>query len=394
MKGKKLLIRRRLRKLLRSNKALNVIEKRKNKDKLFSAFVGGGFAIILLMFIWILVYVFSNGYRALYYYEILIPHEGDVYEYFDDIGVTVRYNDIYNLLSLDYTRLRENGEVTNGKVWVRASTKFNMFMKSGSYYDEYGGNGTILQHKEVIRRVLNKNLFSRGDSNIAEKAGILGSIIGSLRVLGIAILCSAPIGIILGMYLEESSKKTGILYSFLNTGINNLLAVPSIIYGMVGALIFIKFLHIPRASALVGGLTLSLMMIPIIVMTTRQRCAEVNRDIVHAALALGATKEQVIIYTISRMAAPGIISGVILSIARVIGETAPLLMLGMVAFIVDIPENFVEQTTVLPVQIYMWVNSIDSGFEDLTSFALGVLLIILLGIILISRMITKWVNKG
>ena len=190
------------------------------------------------------------------------------------------------------------------------------------------------------------------------------------------------------IYLEEFAPKNKITY-LIEININNLAAVPSIVYGLLGLTIYLQFFDLPRSSSLVGGLTLSLMALPVIVISTRTAIAAIPSSIRDGAMALGATDLQIVMHHIVPLALPGIMTGAILSIARVIGETAPLLMIGMVAFLVDIPTGFMDASTAMPVQIYLWSDNPELGFVEKTSAAIMVLLTILISINSVAVFIRK-----
>lgn len=228
-----------------------------------------------------------------------------------------------------------------------------------------------------IRHVLNKDFFTRGDSRAPEAAGFLGSIVGSLFVLLVCMGVALPIAIMAAITLEEFARKTRFA-SFIEILINNLAAVPSIIYGLLGVTMFLKIMALPRSSALVGGLTLALLILPVMIIAARAAIRAVPPSMRQAAAALGATPLQVVRHHVLPYALPGIMTGTILSVCRALGETAPLLMIGMVAFIVDIPRHPLDPATAMPVEIYLWASSPEAGFVAKTSTGILVLLVLLL----------------
>lgn len=226
------------------------------------------------------------------------------------------------------------------------------------------------------RTSFNTSFFTDVDSQSPELAGIKGAILGSLYVMFITLCVAIPIGILSAIYLEEFAPDT-YLTRFIEINLNNLAAVPSIVFGLLGLAIFIALFKIPRSSALVGGLTLSLMLLPIMIVSTRTSLRAVPSSLRDAARGLGASSVQVVFHHVLPLAVPGIITGALLSIARILGESASLLMVGMMAFITMPPNTFLSPTTVLPIQIYQWVERPEPGFEELSSAAILCLLLFL-----------------
>jgi phosphate transport system permease protein len=193
----------------------------------------------------------------------------------------------------------------------------------------------------------------------------------------VTLIISFPIGVLAAIYLEEIAPKNRIT-DIIEVNINNLAAVPSIVYGLLGLAVFLNYLSMPRSAPLVGGIVLALMTLPVIIIATRAALASIPPSIREAAYGVGASQMQVIIHHVVPLALPGILTGTIIGIARAAGETAPLLMIGMMAFIVDVPSKITDKATVLPAQIYMWANNPERSFEYLTSAAILILLLILI----------------
>ena len=254
-----------------------------------------------------------------------------------------------------------------------------------------------LEHLYSLGRVKNKissNLFLNGDSREPEVAGFFGATIGSLITIFVTLLLSFPIGVCTAIYLENFAVKNR-LTDFIEVNINNLAAVPSIIFGLLGLAVFINFFGMPRSVPLVGGLVLSLMTLPTIIITTRSALQSVPPSIREAALAMGASEMQVVFQHLLPAALPGIFTGTIIGLARAFGESAPLLLIGMVALIVDIPGSINDPATALPVQIYIWADSPERAFVAKTSAAtlilIGLLILInLVAVILRKRYEVKW----
>ena len=223
----------------------------------------------------------------------------------------------------------------------------------------------------------NTRFFTTGDSREAELAGILGALVGSFFTMIVTLVLSFPIAVGAAIYLEEFAPKNQ-LTRLIEVNINNLAAVPSIVFGLLGLAIFINFFGLPRSAPLVGGMVLALMTVPTIIIATRAALKAVPPSIREAALGVGASKMQAVFHHVLPLAMPGILTGTILGLAQALGETAPLLMIGMVAFVVDIPGGITDASTVLPVQIYLWADAAERAFVEKTSAAIMVLLAFLI----------------
>lgn len=230
-----------------------------------------------------------------------------------------------------------------------------------------------LVEKGVIDTGFNDVLFSRGDSREPGNAGILGAIVGSLLTMLVTLAISFPVGIAAAIYLEEFAPQNK-LTDFIEVNINNLAAVPSIIFGLLGLAVFIGLFGMPRSVPVVGGLVLALMTLPTIIISSRAAIKSVPPSIREAAEGIGASKMQVVLHHVVPLAMPGMLTGSIIGMAQALGETAPLLLIGMVAFIVEVPDGFFSSATVLPVQIYLWASSSEQGFVELASAGIMVLL--------------------
>jgi phosphate transport system permease protein len=225
---------------------------------------------------------------------------------------------------------------------------------------------------------LNWQFLSGSDSTNADVAGVWGATKGSLLTMLVTLLLSFPMGVLAAVYLEEFAPKNRRWVEWVEVSINNLAAVPSIIFGLLGLAVFINTLGFPRSSPLVGGLTLALMTMPVIVISGRNAIKAVPPSIRDAALAVGASKVQTVFHHVVPLALPGILTGTIIGMARALGETAPLLMIGMRAFIVTPPGGVTDPSSVLPMQIFLWSDEIDKAFIRNTSAAIIVLLVFLL----------------
>jgi len=235
----------------------------------------------------------------------------------------------------------------------------------------------FMVEKEMIEKKFNVSFFSNGDSRNSEEAGILGAMVGSFLALMVTIIAAFPLGVMSAIYLEEFAPKNKFT-NLIEVNINNLAAVPSIVFGLLGLAIFLNFFGLPRSSPLAGGLVLALMTLPTIIISSRVAIKSVPPSIREAAMGVGASKMQSVFHHVMPLAIPGILTGTIIGMARALGETAPLLMMGMVAFIVDVPQSITDPSTVLPAQIFLWSDQPERGFEEKTASAT----IILLGFLL------------
>ena len=225
-----------------------------------------------------------------------------------------------------------------------------------------------------VSQDFNTGLFTNGASSKPESAGLLVAIIGSIYMMLIVIFIAVPLGVASAIYLEEFAPKNR-WTDLIEVNVNNLAAVPSIVFGLLGLAIFINGFGLPRSASLVGGLVLSLMTLPTIIIATRAALGSIPPSIKEAALGVGASKMQTIFHHVLPLAIPGILTGTIIGLVRALGETAPLLMIGMVAYIIDPPKSVLEPATALPIQIYMWATSAERGFAARTGAATIVLLL-------------------
>lgn len=251
-----------------------------------------------------------------------------------------------------------------------------------------------LVDQERIEKKFNVTFFTAGDSREPELAGIWGAVKGSFFTLLVTLALSFPIGIAAAVYLEEFAPKN-LATDFIEVNINNLAAVPSIVFGLLGLAVFLNFFGMPRSTSLVGGLVLMLMTLPTIIIASRAALKAVPPSIREAALGVGSSKMQMVSNHVLPLALPGMLTGTIIGMAQALGETAPLLMIGMVAFIVDIPGGFTDPAAVMPVQIYLWADSPERAFLERTSAAIMVLLAFLIvmnavAVIMRKRFEKRW----
>jgi phosphate transport system permease protein len=234
-----------------------------------------------------------------------------------------------------------------------------------------------LQAKHALRRAINRDFLLESDATDPSAVGIWGALKGTFLTIMVTMVLAFPVGVLAAVYLEEFATRNR-WTDAIEVSINNLAAVPSIIFGLLGLAVFLNFMHLPRSAPLVGGLTLALMTMPVIVIASRNAIMSVPPSIRDAALGVGASKMQVVFHHVLPLALPGILTGTIIGMARALGETAPLLMIGMRAFIAAPPTGLTTPATVLPVQIFLWSDEVDRGFVEKTSAAIIVLLLFML----------------
>ena len=275
---------------------------------------------------------------------------------------------------------------TTQKLWFLASSPVDTIVKGAAPRD-------IEEERRVVSNLqlrlldqwteegrvgstFNINFFTRGDSRNPELAGLAGALAGSFWALLVCFVISFPMGIAAAIYLEEFAPKNRIT-EIIEVNINNLAAVPSIIFGLLGLAVILNFFGVPRSTPLAGGIVLSLMTLPTIIIACRAALKAVPPSIRQGALAMGASPMQVVLHHVLPLALPGTLTGTIIGLAQALGETAPLLMIGMFAFVVDIPTSPLESAAALPVQVYLWAESSERGFVELTAAAIMVILVFL-----------------
>jgi len=250
-----------------------------------------------------------------------------------------------------------------------------------AFLDRLAGAGRIENRFNFL-------FFKAGDSREPELAGIRGALVGSFLTLLVTLVLCVPIGVMAAVYLEEFAPKNR-LTEIIEVNINNLAAVPSIVFGLLGLAVFLNFFNLPRSAPLVGGLVLALLVLPTIIIAARAAIKAVPPSIKEAALGLGASHQQAVFHHVLPLAMPGIMTGTIIGMAHALGETAPLLMIGMVAFIVDIPGGITDAATVMPVQIYLWSDLPEQAFKAKTAGAI----VVLLGFLFAMNGAAIWLRK-
>lgn len=271
--------------------------------------------------------------------------------------------------------------------WVLADDTVDMYLKGkvsrSSPEDERRLSDAQMGYIDALKASgdlklrFNSSFFSNGDSRDPEQAGVRGAVVGSFLTLLITLLLSFPIGVGAAVYLEEFAPRNRIT-DLIEVNINNLAAVPSIVFGLLGLAMFISFFGLPRSAPLVGGLVLTLLTLPTVIIASRAALKAVPPSIREAALGIGASRWQMVVHHVLPLALPGVLTGAIIGMARALGESAPLLMIGMVAFIVEVPSGVLDPSTVLPVQVFLWSDLPERGFVERTSGAIIVLLLFLI----------------
>jgi len=325
---------------------------------------------------------------------------------FPDVDGRKEKRDLYQLVSTGaeyklFDRVEADPSLigTTLNLWVPADDELGAVIKNGDdltrpddivtrMSDAQIGWAKQLQDNGQLEVRFNSTFFENGDSREPELAGIRAALAGSAFTLLITFCLSFPVAVAAAIYLEEFAPVNR-WTDIVEVNINNLAAVPSIVYGLLGLAVFINFMHLPRSAPIVGGIVLSLMTLPTIIISSRAALKAVPPSIREAARGLGASDLQVVTHHVLPLAMPGILTGTIIGLAQALGETAPLLMIGMVAFIVDIPQTVTDAATVLPVQVYLWADSPERAFVEKTSAAIMVLLAFLVAMNAVAVLLRK-----
>ncbi len=388
----------------------------------------------LLMLATLLISIGLNGYTALQqaYFKISIPvdtseftsedgnilknkinlydWDGTVNRSFNKLFPEVKSRDdrkkLFSIISsnsgYDFKEIVKKRSLDKGKtvltVWLSLSDDADQYLKGRLSKDIPEKDRRIsnqeikwvdsLVERKIAQLKFNKTFFTAADSREPESAGILGAVVGSALTLTITILFALPLAVMSSIYLEYFAKP-GKITDFIEVNINNLAAVPSIVFGLLGLSVFLSTFGLPRSAPLVGGLVLGLMTLPTIIIATRASIRSIPPSIREAALGLGASKMQAAMHHVLPLATPGILTGTIIGMAQALGETAPLLMIGMVAFIIDVPSSFTSSATAMPVQIFMWSDSAERAFYERSSLAI----LFLVGFLIIMNLIAVVLRK-
>jgi len=326
-------------------------------------------------------------------------------EMFPDVKGRKNKRKLYRLISVgaeydlhDYLVAHPDAIGKKENLWLRAHSEADSYLK-GQVDKETPESDRRVKDNQITwldqlhdegrtDTRFNTTFFTAGDSREPELAGIKAALYGSFFTLLVTFLLSFPIGVFAAVYLQEFAPRNR-LTDIIEININNLAAVPSIVFGLLGLAVFINFFGLPRSAPLVGGIVLSLMTLPTIIITSRTAIQAVSPSIREAALGVGASKIQTIFHHVLPVAMPGVLTGAIIGMAQALGESAPLLMIGMVAFIVDVPGSVTDPSTVLPIQIYLWADSPERGFLEKTSAAI----MVLLGFLILMNALAIYLRK-
>ena len=414
-----------------SKKVKRSIAKRRAKDNRLKLY--GRTAICLAVcFLLILFYsIFSKGYSGFFQYYVTldinfdrerIDPKGDLSDnsLFDGEASKIVNESLFSIIQPQGRKAKKQAKkiVSSGKdvriakmvkndpslFGTTTKVKFALDDDIDSFLRGYIKRETPESERRISNKVieyidkLNKEgrisyefsdyILSGSASGNPEMAGIKGAFIGSMLTLSVCLLIAFPLGVATAIYLEEVAKKNKIT-EFIEVNINNLAAVPSVVFGIMGLAIFISIFGMPRSIPLVGGMVLALMTLPTIIISSRAAIRAVPPSVRDAAYGIGASKLQVIFHHVIPLAMPGMLTGTIIGMAQALGETAPLLMIGMVAFIVDVPNSIVDPGTVLPVQIFMWADFAERMFIQKTSAAI----IVLLGFLISMNALAVYLRK-
>ncbi len=424
----------------RIEQRINSLNKRLNSEKRFRIYCIGAMSFALAWVLILFLNIFSSGYSAFYrtVIQVDVPFlnliedttqfsemssedinnlsmysfsKKAIYRLFPDIEEKKDKKMLIRLFSIEFEQeirefLKSNKSNINETetIYLTASDDVDQVNK-GNYPRDLDEDKRrikdiqLLFFDDLVDRGLvsyefNLPFLMRGDSREPELAGVGGSIVGSLFTILVVLILSFPIGIFAAIYLEEFAPKNKVT-DFIEININNLAAVPSIVFGLLGLGIILNTFGLPRSTPLVGGIVLSLMTLPPIIIATRASLRAVPPSIREGALAVGATKMQAVMHHVVPVAMPGALTGTIIGLAQALGETAPLLLIGMVAFVVDVPQTPLDASASLPVQVYLWSESAERGYVEKTSatimMLLGFLILMNLAAVLIRRKFeTKW----
>ena len=412
--------------------------KRKNKEKRLKLYGIISISVALIMLFTLLLTITLNGYTALQQAYVVIPVNIKKSKVLDESGeFSVEKSLLFNWDSVVkktfrkyYPELNSRNDKRilnkllssnagydlkryfyknqdllgkNIKVWLPLSDNIDQYLKGRIDISLPEDDRNIsdleislikgLVDKDLVKLKFNKSFFTSADSREPESAGILGAVVGSMLTLFVTVLAALPIAVMASIYLEYFSKP-GKITDFIEVNINNLAAVPSIVFGLLGLSIFLGLFGMPRSIPLVGGFVLALMTIPTIIIATRASIRAVPPSIKDAALGLGASKMQAALHHVIPLATPGILTGTIIGMAQALGESAPLLMIGMVAFIIDVPTGVTSSATVLPVQIFMWADSAERAFYERSSLAILILVVFLIFMNLTAVIIRRKTEKN
>jgi phosphate transport system permease protein len=383
----------------------NNLQKRYRSESRFRIFCKSSVIFAVLFLAMLIGALVIQGWGGFFQTQIKIPVinqqtgsdeavKKGLLELFPEVNDRADKIQLYRIVNFYLAEQRAKSADGKQEIWVPASTRIDQYIKGkaknvSSIQKEFIEQ---LKSKGRIRKVISREFFMGTDSREPEQSGISGSVLGSLLTVIVCILAALPVGVGAALVLEEFMKPSR-LKKLIEVNINNLAAVPSIVFGLLGLALYLGFAHMSRSSSLVAGLTLALLVLPTIIITARSAISAVPKSIKYGAIALGATPLQAALHHSLPIAIPGIVTGVILAIARTLGETAPLIMIGMVAFVADIPKNFIDPATTMAVQVYLWSDHPEPGFKERTAALILVLLTILVVINFLASAIRKKTEK-
>ena len=375
-----------------SLKSTRMRYRRERRFKIYCA------AALVLAGVFLVVFfsdIVAKGYTAFWQAQIKVEvsYTQDVKELpFLAVG-----EDVSNLISRAWFRklprkLNEHPELigTTRTEWVLADGAVDQYLKDkpNGLKKKQKTLADRLRSRDRTRLAFNTYFFTQGDSKLPESSGIFSAAVGTIYVMIVTMAFSLPTGVLTAIYLEEFASDNWLTRA-IEVNINNLAAIPSILYGLLGLAIFINYVGIPRSSALAGGLTLGLMSLPVIIISSRAALRSVPDSIREAAFGVGASRWQVVSHHVLPMSLPGILTGSIIALAQAMGETAPLLIVGMMAFIPEAPSGFTDAATVMPAQIYTWSSAALRPYAERTAAAILVLLAVLILLNLTAVLLRK-----
>jgi len=343
--------------------------------------------------------------EALYQADYMAVIRKGLRAMFPDVKGRKQKKQLYRLVSVgaeyelrDYVMAHPEVIGQTQDIWLRAHAEADGYLKGQVDVSLPEAERRLKDHQIAwldklkaegrVDERFNTTFFTAGDSREPELAGIRAALSGSFLTLLVTFLLSFPVGVFAAVYLEEFAPRNR-LTDLIEININNLAAVPSIVFGLLGLAVFINFFGLPRSAPLVGGIVLSLMTLPTIIITSRAAIQAVSPSIRQAAMGVGASRLQTVFHHVLPVAMPGILTGSILGMAQALGESAPLLMIGMVAFIMDVPGGVTDPSTVLPVQVYLWADSPERGFVEKTSAAI----MVLMGFLILMNGLAIWLRR-
>lgn len=359
------------------------LKKRNAKARRFKWIAASSLIVAIAFLVIFLFDMVSRGYSAFSqtYVKVPVNITSETVEY-SHLAVERKYaflvsrawlRDLPNLVKKNPTLLD-----TNKPRWVLANYNVDQYMK-GKYSRLKQNQITFveqLKKQENIKKEFNYIFFDKGDSKIPEFSGFLASMAGSIMTMIVTMLLAVPIGVMTAIYLEEFATENR-WTTFIEININNLAAIPSILFGMLGLAVFINFFGVPRSTPIAGGITLALMSLPVIIVSSKAALKAVPQSIRQAGFGLGLTKWQIVRDHVLPLAMPGMLTGSIIALAQAMGETAPLIMVGMIAFIPDVSFSFLEASTVMPAQIFTWAGMPERAYVERTAAGILILLVIL-----------------